>query len=88
MLDQTLQIDFALSKCFVNCFFKRLGFFNEAGEPQKDVIVSKLSAIGKNEALEKIVNDCIQIRAANQCETAYKIFECYWTKKVDAARSN
>lgn len=73
-------------KCFVDCFFKRSGFFNEAGEPQRDVIFTKLTAGTRNEALEAIVDKCIQIKTDDQCETAFKVFECYWTDKVKAAK--
>jgi len=59
---------------------------NEAGEPQKDVIISKLSAKEgvKFENLDAIITKCVEEKGANDCETAYKIFQCYWTKQVAA----
>lgn len=59
---------------------------NEAGEPQKDVIVEKLAhkAGAKNEKLEELIGTCVQEKGEDSCETAYKIFECYWSKRAPA----
>jgi PBP/GOBP family len=72
------------SQCFVKCFFKRTGFMNEAGEPQKDVIIEKLKnkAGSKYEKLEELIEKCVKETAENECDLAFKIFECYWTNRV------
>lgn len=59
---------------------------NEKGEPQKDVIIEKLSSKTKmpHEELEETVSKCIEIKGDNQCDTAFKIYECYWTSRVGA----
>lgn len=61
---------------------------NEAGEPQKDVIIEKLvnkAGAAKNEKLEELIGKCVKEVGANECETAFKIFECYWTSRVAKA---
>lgn len=84
MIELKLQTHLKSFQCFVNCFFKQTGFMNEKGEPQKDVIIEKLSnKVGvKYEKLDELINKCILLKGADQCETAFKIFECYWTNRV------
>lgn len=76
-------------QCFVNCFFKRAGFLNEKGDPQKDVIIEKLSQKTglKNEKLDDLITKCIQVKGADQCETSLKIYECYWTNQSAQIKS-
>lgn len=59
---------------------------NEDGVPQKEVMIAKLAnkAGVRYEPLENLVEKCITQKGANECETAYKIFECYWTNHASA----
>lgn len=62
-----------------NFCFTRTGFMNRAGQPQRDVIISKLvDRHGfEKDAITKIVDTCIKEKGTDNCETAYKIFQCY-----------
>lgn len=52
---------------------------NSAGQPQRDVIINKLvDRHGfEKEAMTKIVDICLKEKGTDNCETAYKIFQCY-----------
>lgn len=54
------------------------------GVPQKEVIIDKLSSTAgkKNENLREIVEKCVQEKGEDTCETAFKIYECYWTNGI------
>lgn len=53
---------------------------NEKNEPQKDVIIEKLTLKTglQNEKFDELITKCIAVKGADQCETSYKIYECYW----------
>ncbi|KAG5682559.1 hypothetical protein PVAND_011904 [Polypedilum vanderplanki] len=67
------------AQCFVECFFKRVGFVNEKGEFLSDIIIEKLKKKPelKVENLEELIKKCVQEKGANKCETSFKVFECY-----------
>lgn len=71
-------------QCFVNCFFRRLGFFDEDNNVNKELIITKLSEkIGeRNEALEKLIDECVQLKSDDPCEKSFKIYECYWSGRT------
>lgn len=75
----------------MDCFFRRSGFIDDTGNFLKDVVVSSLSVRTgiKSEALEEAVGKCIPTlitpKEENNCEAAFKLFECYWTS--DFAKS-
>lgn len=73
----------------MNCFFKRSGFFNEKDEPQKDVIIEKfaLKTGLKKEKFDDLVTKCIAVKGADQCETSFKIYECYWKNQSDEIKA-
>jgi PBP/GOBP family len=54
---------------------------NAEGVPQKEVMIEKLAnkAGVRYQPLEQLIEKCVVEKGANECETAYKIFECYWT---------
>jgi hypothetical protein len=57
--------------------------------PQRDVMIEKLAnkAGVRYEPLEELIDKCILEKGANDCETAHKIFECYWTNHASAKSS-
>lgn len=66
----------------MKCFFERAGFVDKGGVPQKEVIISKLGddLSGKrNEKLEALISTCIEEKGSDDCHTAFKIYQCYWT---------
>jgi hypothetical protein len=59
------------------------------GVPQKEVMIEKLAnkAGVRYPPLEELVERCVKEEAENECERAYKIFECYWTNHASAKSS-
>jgi hypothetical protein len=49
------------------------------GVAQPDVIIDKLAhrADAKDETLKELVHRCIAEKGANECESAFKLYECY-----------
>ncbi|XP_037952901.1 general odorant-binding protein 56d-like [Teleopsis dalmanni] len=64
-------------KCFANCFLDKLGFFVN-GAVKEDVLSSKLSPIFGADSVKDIMKKCNNIKGANNCDTAFKLFECYY----------
>lgn len=62
---------------------------NAEGVPQKEVMIAKLAnKEGAQYApLEELVEKCIKEKGEGECETAHKIFECYWTNHASASAS-
>lgn len=52
---------------------------NEQGEAQPDVMINKLShKPGEtNEVLKELIEKCIKEKGESDCETSFKIYECY-----------
>ena len=57
---------------------------NEKGEPQRDVIISKLvSRHGLDrEFVTDLVDKCIKEKGNDDCESAFNIFQCYRKNRV------
>nr|AXO78385.1 odorant binding protein 7 [Xylotrechus quadripes] len=62
------------------CVAKRIGFLNEAGVIQEQLLKSKLSAALGDEALaQKLVSECA-IKKDTPQDTAYETVKCYFEK--------
>lgn len=58
--------------------FVKIGFLNEAGEVQMDVIRQKMpSDVDKDEA-EKVFSACKDKKGNSQTDIAFELFKCYW----------
>ncbi|XP_037948357.1 general odorant-binding protein 56d-like [Teleopsis dalmanni] len=68
-------------KCFANCFLEKLGFFVN-GAIKEDVVSGKLSPIVGADRVKEVMAKCNSIKGANNCETAYKLYECYYTNNA------
>lgn len=57
---------------------------NDKGEPQRDVIISKLVSRHDldREFVTDLVDKCIKEKGADTCEYAYNIFQCYRKNRV------
>nr|AHE13799.1 odorant binding protein [Lissorhoptrus oryzophilus] len=65
-------------KAFAFCMSKRIGFQNEAGDVQPDVVKAKLSgAINDPAAADKLIQQCL-IKKENPEDTAFNAFQCYY----------
>lgn len=75
--------------CYVKCFFRKVGFFNEADEIQKEVMVKKLAVDEgvKNVKLEELVEKCSLETAEDKCQLAFNIYKCYRTQKAAALKA-
>ncbi|CRK88150.1 CLUMA_CG001935, isoform A [Clunio marinus] len=67
------------AKCFMHCFFKKEGFFNENDELQKEFIVESIATIApvNKENLTLIVNTCSKFKTEDACENAFALLECF-----------
>jgi hypothetical protein len=54
---------------------------NEKGEIQEKVIVEKVAADADKAKAEALVKKCNQ-KGADNCDTAFKVFECYFQEKA------
>lgn len=59
------------------CFSKKIGFQNEAGEVQQDVIKAKIGGDVAAEDLEKATQKCATIKSATPEQTAFDVLKCY-----------
>ncbi|KAH8418335.1 hypothetical protein KR222_000107, partial [Zaprionus bogoriensis] len=70
-------------KCFANCFFEKVGTLKD-GVLQEDVVLVKLGALIGEEKTREALAKCSGIKGANNCETAYKLHECFEEYKTKA----
>jgi len=77
-------------ECFVKCYFIATGYMDNDGKPQRDVMIKKLVTNRgfKESEIGPIIDECIKEKGHDACETAYKIFHCYRTKKIVKDRIN
>lgn len=75
--------------CYVKCFFKKVGFFNDAEEIQKDVMIKKLAVDEgvKNVKLEELIEKCSLETGEDKCQLAFKIYHCYRSQKAEAIKA-
>lgn len=60
------------------CFAKKVGFMNEAGEVQKDVIKAKITPdVGADEAAT-VTEKCGNIKSATPQQTTVDVLKCYF----------
>ena len=65
-------------KNFIFCFFKKIGFQNEAGEFQLNVIRAKLSSDYKPEEVNKLIETCSGVKGKNPADKAFEAYKCYY----------
>jgi hypothetical protein len=53
----------------------------QSGELNQEEIMKKVSVVESKEKIQLIYNLCKEVKGANDCETAYKLYECYVTYK-------
>ncbi|KAF7272390.1 hypothetical protein GWI33_014817 [Rhynchophorus ferrugineus] len=65
-------------KSFTFCISKKIGFQNDNGDAQADVIKQKLAAaINDADAADKLIAKCLEKKDTPE-ETAYETFKCYY----------
>nr|UWL63301.1 odorant binding protein 11 [Pagiophloeus tsushimanus] len=70
--------DDAKLKAFVLCMSKKLGFQNNNGEIQTEVVRQKLGgALNDADAANKLVEKCLVVKGSNE-DTAFESFKCYY----------
>lgn len=62
-----------------------MGFINDAGDLQEQVIIEKLSKGGDRAKVEEIIKQCKSVLGANKDENPLKLYGCYLEKKALAA---
>ncbi|XP_059608264.1 general odorant-binding protein 56d-like [Phlebotomus argentipes] len=72
------------TQCFVDCFFKKVGFMDSNGVFQDKVAVEKLSE-GESDPskVKQVVDKCKGESGAGKCETAFKIYQCSYLARAE-----
>lgn len=69
------------SKCFINCVLEKAAVIKN-GVLQEKVALDKLSLDGSDKMkIKKLVDSCKTIKGTDECDTGYKLFECYMENK-------
>lgn len=64
----------------MKCFFDENGFMQD-DELVESVIVEKLSSTDESkEKVQEIFYGCRDVKGSTSCETAFKVYECYYNK--------
>nr|APC94187.1 odorant-binding protein 28 [Pyrrhalta maculicollis] len=67
-------------KNHILCVSKKIGFQNDAGDIQTDVLKHKLgAALGDQAVADQLISTCAQPKA-NPAETAFQTLKCYYEK--------
>lgn len=70
-------------KCFIRCFYKKNGYFNENDEPIRSVFLQSLNYvnIGRSDPIdiEGLVDKCLAIQSDEPCDFAYQVSLFYQT---------
>nr|AVI04896.1 putative odorant-binding protein 16 [Anthonomus grandis] len=69
--------DDAKLKAFTFCMSTKIGFQNDAGDIQADVIKEKLSSAISAEVADMLIERCLKKLDTNE-DTAYEVFKCYY----------
>ena len=72
----------------MNCIFERTGSMDTNGNPQRDSVIKKFmekEPLATKESLEALADKCTKDKGADKCETAFKMYQCYWDYRVRAA---
>lgn len=70
-------MDDAKLKEHLLCFSKKIGFQNEAGELQPEVIKAKISGDVPAADLQKANEKCGTVKGATPQQTAFNVLKCY-----------
>ncbi|CRK95747.1 CLUMA_CG009204, isoform A [Clunio marinus] len=77
MGDMTIDSDEA--KCFLRCFYKKVGFSSQDDQPaQINFIAQSLKdcVTLKDEILKRIAKKCVELESENECEKAFEFHRC------------
>lgn len=64
-------------ECFTLCFQQAAGFVDAQGNPNKDVIVQKLSTTKDKKEVEAVFEKCKDVQGSTPCKKAFNGFKCY-----------
>ncbi|EDV98270.1 general odorant-binding protein 56d [Drosophila grimshawi] len=69
-------------KCFANCFLEKAGFIVN-GQIKPDVVLTKLTILDGLEKVKAVQAKCDSLKGENNCDTAFKLYECYHQNHAD-----
>jgi hypothetical protein len=81
------SVDDEKAQCFVNCVFKKENFYDKDGKFDREVMIKELAKkdVKTDEAklaeISKVLDKCIVEVGKNECDTAFKVYHCYWTNR-------
>ncbi|XP_017783047.1 PREDICTED: general odorant-binding protein 56d-like [Nicrophorus vespilloides] len=70
-------------KEFLFCVAKKVGFLNEDGDYQVDVMKAKITAKHGQEAADNVVVACTEKKEASGAETSYALAKCFYEKSKE-----
>uniref|UniRef100_A0A182NU09 Uncharacterized protein n=1 Tax=Anopheles dirus TaxID=7168 RepID=A0A182NU09_9DIPT len=76
-----LTLNSEAAKCTIQCMFAKVGFTDENGLTNREVLVAKLSKGNPEEKAEKFADICNKSEGANKCDRAFSLYECYHKSK-------
>ncbi|XP_022230272.1 general odorant-binding protein 56d [Drosophila obscura] len=63
-------------KCFANCFLEKAGFLAN-GQIKPDIVLAKLGPLAGEDNVKAVQAKCDSLKGADNCDTAYQLFQCY-----------
>nr|USF20779.1 odorant-binding protein [Lasioderma serricorne] len=65
-------------KCFAKCFYRKVGFIDDAAELKLDYIKSKIpEGVDRKKALD-VIEKCKDTKGTDACDKAFKLHKCYF----------
>lgn len=65
-------------KCFAKCFYRKVGFIDDAAEVQLDHIRSKIPDGEDRQKALDVIEKCKGTEGKDACDKAYRLHKCYF----------
>ncbi|XP_053693712.1 general odorant-binding protein 83a-like [Sabethes cyaneus] len=72
----------AKSKCYMKCIFAKVGFIDDSGDVNQEVLADKLSIGNSREKAEMFAKQCNKFEGDDACEKSFGLYECYHMYKT------
>lgn len=77
------------AKCLSSCIFKKKNYFKD-GKLDRDAIIAgamKKEGAEFKDLITKAVDKCYELTGADDCETSFKVYECYWNSRFGVEKT-
>ncbi|XP_017486528.1 PREDICTED: general odorant-binding protein 56d-like [Rhagoletis zephyria] len=68
-------------KCFSKCYQERLGYLVN-GVVNEEAVQKSLGPLAGEEQIKAVQAKCNGVKGANDCETAFELYKCYYGEKA------